>query len=167
MKKIGVLGSGTMGTGIIQVLAQNDFDVVFNARRQSSIDNGLAIVEKNLDRLVTKGKITADEKSAAMDHIHGSTDVNIIKDVDLIIEATTEDMEAKKTLFAQLDKICKPDCIFATNTSSLSITEIAEATLRQERVIGMHFFNPVPAMKLIEIIMGMKTSHDTNLRDLL
>lgn len=164
MKKIGVLGSGTMGTGIIQVLAQNDFDVVFNARRQSSIDNGFASVEKNLDRLLSKGKITADEKSAAMGHIQGSTDLNIIKDADLIIEATIEDMDAKKALFAQLDKICKPECIFATNTSSLSITEIAEATHRQEKVIGMHFFNPVPAMKLIEIIMGMKTSHDTKIK---
>ena len=163
LKKIGVLGTGTMGAGIIQVLALNDFDVLLTARRQTSVDNGITQVEKNLDRMVAKGKLTELEKKAAMEHIHGSTDIHIVKDADLIIEATTEDMEAKKALFRQLDEICRPGVILATNTSSLSITDIAEVTKRPDKVIGMHFFNPVPAMKLVEIILGMKTSHETKI----
>lgn len=162
MKKIGVLGTGTMGAGIIQVLAQNGYEVVMRARRQESVDKGLATVEKNLDKMVAKEKITADEKAAIMGRIQGSTDIEIIKDADLIIEAATEDMEAKKALFKELDELVKPEAIIATNTSSLSITEIAAATGRPDKVIGMHFFNPVPAMKLVEIINGLTTSEETN-----
>jgi len=161
MKKIGVLGTGTMGAGIIQVLAQNGFEVVLRARRQTSVDKGIATVEKNLGRLVDKEKITPDEKQAIMGRIKGSTDIEIIKDADLIIEAATEDMEAKKALFAELDALCKPEAIIATNTSSLSITEIAQATNRPDKIIGMHFFNPVPVMKLVEIILGLGTSEET------
>ncbi|MBQ7245844.1 MAG: 3-hydroxybutyryl-CoA dehydrogenase [Firmicutes bacterium] len=162
MKKIGVLGTGTMGAGIIQVLAQNGYEVVMRARRQESVDKGLATVEKNLDKMVAKEKITADDKAAIMGRIQGSTDIEIIKDADLIIEAATEDMEAKKALFKELDELVKPEAIIATNTSSLSITEIAAATGRPDKVIGMHFFNPVPAMKLVEIINGLTTSEETN-----
>ena len=140
MKKIGVLGTGTMGAGIIQVLAQNGFEVVLRARRQTSVDKGIATVEKNLDRLIAKEKLTAEEKSVIMGRVHGSTDIEIVKDADLIIEAATEDMEAKKALFAELDALCKPEAIIATNTSSLSITEIATATGRPDKIIGMHFF---------------------------
>ena len=161
MKKIGVLGTGTMGAGIIQVLAQNGYEVVMRARRESSIEKGLATVKKNLDKMVAKEKITAEEAEAVFERIHGSTDINIIADADLVIEAATEDMEAKKALFAELDKLCKPETIIATNTSSLSITEIAAATGRPDKVIGMHFFNPVPAMKLVEIIKGLTTSEET------
>ncbi|MDD2295162.1 MAG: 3-hydroxybutyryl-CoA dehydrogenase [Eubacteriales bacterium] len=161
MKKIGVLGTGTMGAGIIQVLAQNGFEVVLRARRQTSVDKGIATVEKNLDRLIAKEKLTADDKAEIMGRIKGSTDIEIIKDADLVIEAATEDMEAKKALFAELDALCKPDAIIATNTSSLSITEIATATGRPDKIIGMHFFNPVPMMKLVEIIMGLATSDET------
>ena len=161
MKKIGVLGTGTMGAGIIQVLAQNGYEVVMRARRESSVEKGLATVNKNLDKMVAKEKITAEEKEAIMSRITGSTDINIIADADLVIEAATEDMEAKKALFAELDALCKPETIIATNTSSLSITEIAAATNRPDRVIGMHFFNPVPAMKLVEIIKGLATSEET------
>lgn len=161
MKKIGVLGTGTMGAGIIQVLAQNGYEVVLRARRQTSVDKGIATIEKNLDRLIAKEKMTADEKAVIMGRIQGSTDIAIIKDADLVIEAATEDMEAKKALFAELDELCKPETIIATNTSSLSITEIAAATKRADKVIGMHFFNPVPMMKLVEIIKGLATSEET------
>ena len=161
MKKVGVLGTGTMGAGIIQVLAQSGYEVVLRARRQTSVDKGIATVSKNLDRLVAKEKITAEDKEAIMGRIQGSTDIEIIKDADLVIEAATEDMEAKKALFAELDALCKPETIIATNTSSLSITEIAAATNRPDRIIGMHFFNPVPMMKLVEIIKGLATSEET------
>ena len=161
MKKVGVLGTGTMGAGIIQVLAQSGYEVVLRARRQTSVDKGIATVEKNLEKLVTKEKITADEKVKIMSRIHGSTEIEIIKDADLVIEAATEEMEAKKVLFAELDALCKPETIIATNTSSLSITEIAAATNRPDKIIGMHFFNPVPMMKLVEIIKGLATSEET------
>jgi len=161
MKKIGVLGTGTMGAGIIQVLAQNGYDVVLRARRQTSVDKGIATITKNLDKMVAKEKITAADKDAIMGRIQGSTDIAIVADADLIIEAATEDMEAKKALFKELDELCKPDTILATNTSSLSITEIASATNRPDKIIGMHFFNPVPAMKLVEIIKGLATSEET------
>ena len=161
MKKIGVLGTGTMGAGIIQVLAQNGYEVVLRARRESSVEKGIATVSKNLDRLVKKEKITEAEKAEIMGRITGSTDIEIVKDADLIIEAATEDMEAKKALFAELDELCKPETIIATNTSALSITEIAAATNRPDKIIGMHFFNPVPMMKLIEIVKGLTTSEET------
>jgi len=161
MKKVGVLGTGTMGAGIIQVLAQSGYEVVLRARRESSVENGIATVNKNLEKLVAKEKITAVDKDAIMARIKGSTDISIVADADLIIEAATEDMEAKKALFAELDKLCKPDTIIATNTSSLSITEIATATNRPDKIIGMHFFNPVPVMKLVEIIKGLATSDET------
>ncbi len=160
--KIGVLGTGTMGAGIIQVLAQNGYEVVMRARRQESVDKGIATVEKNLAKMVSKEKMTEDEKNEIMGRIQGSTDISIIKDADLIIEAATEEMESKKALFKELDELVKPEAIIATNTSSLSITEIAAATNRPDKVIGMHFFNPVPAMKLVEIINGLNTSEETN-----
>ena len=161
MKTVGVLGTGTMGAGIIQVLAQNGYNVVLRARRQTSVDRGIATVEKNLDRLIKKEKITEADKAEIMGRVHGSTDIAIIKDADLVIEAATEDMEAKKALFKELDELCKPETIIATNTSALSITEIAAATKRPDQVIGTHFFNPVPAMKLLEIVMGLQTSEAT------
>lgn len=161
MKKIGVLGTGTMGAGIIQVCAQKGYEVVMRARRETSIEKGLATVKKNLDRMVAKGKMEQAEADEVFSRIHGSTDINIIADADLVIEAATEDMEAKKALFAELNTICKPETIIATNTSSLSITEIAVASGRPDKVIGMHFFNPVPAMKLVEIICGLTTSEET------
>ena len=161
MKKIGVLGTGTMGAGIIQVLAQNGYEVVLRARRQTSVDGGIATVEKNLSKLVAKEKITEEEKATVMSRIQGSTDIAIVKDADLIIEAATEDMEAKKALFKELDELCKPETIIATNTSALSITEIAASTGRADKIIGMHFFNPVPMMKLVEIVRGLSTSDET------
>ena len=159
--KVGVLGTGTMGAGIIQVLAQNGYEVVLRARRETSVEKGIATVTKNLQRLCDKEKISEEEKDAALARIKGSTDISIVADADLIIEAATEEMESKKALFKELDELCKEGTILATNTSSLSITEIAAATSRPDKVIGMHFFNPVPMMKLIEIIKGLATSDET------
>ena len=161
MKKIGVLGTGTMGAGIIQVLAQNGYEVVLRASRQTSVDKGIATVTKNLDKMVKKEKITEADKEEILSRVQGSTDISIVKDADLIIEAATENMEAKKALFQELDELCKPEAIIATNTSALSITEIAAATNRPDKIIGMHFFNPVPAMKLVEIVKGLTTSEET------
>ena len=160
--KVGVLGTGTMGAGIIQVLAQYGYEVYFRARRQTSVEKGLANVTKGFEKMVSKGKITEEEKEEMMSRIHHSTDIDIVKDVDLIIEAATEEMEGKIAIFEELDKLCDKDTIFATNTSSLSITRLAAATGRPDKVIGMHFFNPVPQMKLIEIIRGLSTSDETN-----
>lgn len=161
MKTIGVLGTGTMGAGIIQILAQNGYNVVLRARRQTSVDRGIATVEKGLAKLVKKEKITEADKAEIMGRVKGSTDIQIIKDADLVIEAATEELESKKALFKELDELCKPEAIIATNTSALSITEIAAATGRPDKIIGMHFFNPVPAMKLVEIIKGLTTSDET------
>lgn len=161
MKKIGVLGTGTMGAGIIQVLAQSGYEVVLRARRQTSVDKGIATIVKNLDKLMKKEKITEADKNDILGRIHGSTEIEIVKDADLIIEAATENMEAKKALFKELDELCKPETIIATNTSALSITEIAAVTGRPDKIIGMHFFNPVPAMKLVEIVKGLTTSEET------
>ena len=127
MKKIGVLGTGTMGAGIIQVLAQNGYEVVLRARRQTSVDNGIATVTKNLDKMVKKEKITEEQKNEILSRVHGSTDIEIVKDADLIIEAATENMEAKKALFKELDELVKPEAIIATNTSSLSINSSEKA----------------------------------------
>ncbi|MGN0705823.1 MAG: 3-hydroxybutyryl-CoA dehydrogenase [Lentihominibacter sp.] len=161
MKTIGVLGSGTMGAGIMQVCALAGYNVVQRSRRQTSVDGGRATVEKKLAKLVAKEKLTQEDMDAAMARISGSTDLEIMKDADFIIEAATEDMEAKKALFKDLDELCKPECIIATNTSALSITEIAAATGRPDKIIGMHFFNPVPAMKLVEVVKGLATSEET------
>ncbi len=161
MMKIGVLGTGTMGAGIIQVLAQNGYEVYMRARRQTSVDGGMAKIEKNLSKMVAKEKITEDQKAEIMGRIHGSTDIEVVKDVDLVIEAALEEMESKKALLAQLDELVRDDVIIATNTSSLSITELASATKRPDKIIGMLFFNPVPVMKLVEIIKGLATSEET------
>ena len=141
MKKIGVLGTGTMGAGIVQVLAQNGYEVVMRARHQESIDKGMAKVEKNLSKLVKKEKISEEDKAAALGRISGSTELSIIADVDLVIEASTENMEAKKALLKEVDELTKPECIIASNTSSLSITDIAMSTSKPDKVVGMHFFN--------------------------
>lgn len=161
IEAVGVLGSGTMGSGIIQVLAQNGYEVYYRSRRQESVDSGLETVKKNLEKMVRKERMTEEEKDKALSLIHGSTDMEILRGVDLVIESTTENMEAKKALFKELDKLMDEDVILATNTSSLSITEIAYETNRPDKIIGMHFFNPVPVMKLVEVIKGLMTSDQT------
>lgn len=160
--KIGILGSSTMGRGLIQHIANCGFDVVFRARRQESVDQALVYIEGQYDFMISRGWLAAEKKDENLARIKGSTDINIIKDADFIIEAATEDMEVKKELFRELGKLCRPDIVLATNTSSLSITEIASVTENPERVLGMHFFNPAPVMKLVEVIPGYNTS-DTSI----
>lgn len=158
--KVTVLGSGTMGSGIVQVLALNGHDVILRDLEESFVAKGLALITKNLEKLVQKEKITADVKAQALSRIKTTTKLSDAADSDLVIEAAVEIMEIKKKIFKELDETCKPSAIFATNTSSLSITEIASATGRPDKVIGMHFFNPVPMMKLVEIIRGIATSDE-------
>lgn len=162
MKKIGVLGAGTMGAGIAQVLLQGGYEVAMRARRQTSIESGKAKIEKNFSKMVTKEKISEADKTEFLSKLQISTELDIFKDSDIIIEATTENMEAKKELAKQIDEVCKEGAIFATNTSSLSITEIAACMKHPEKVIGMHFFNPVPVMKLVEVIKGFATDESVN-----
>ena len=161
MKRIGVLGAGTMGAGIIQVLAQSGYDVVFVERSEELADKGMASVAAGLSKLVKREKITEQEKEDILGRIEKSTDMKAFGDADMVIEAAAENMDAKKAMFRELDEVCGPDTITATNTSALSITEIAAVTKRTNKVIGMHFFNPVPAMKLVEVINGLSTSKET------
>ncbi len=159
--KIMVLGAGTMGAGIVQTAAQAGFEVIVRDIKQEFVDNGIAGINKILGKNVDKGKMTAEDKAAVMGRISGTVDMAAAADCDLVIEAALEVMEIKKTIFKELDAICKPSCILASNTSALSVTEIAAATGRADKVIGMHFFNPVPAMKLVEVIRGANTSQET------
>jgi len=161
MSKVCVLGAGTMGAGIAQTFASNGFQVVIRDIKQEFVDNGLAIIEKNLSRLSSKGKITTEQAAKILSNVLGTVDITEAKDCILIVEAAVENMEIKKTIFAELDKVCEKDTIFATNTSSLSITEVAATTSRPDKVIGMHFFNPAPVMKLVEVIKGITTSDAT------
>ncbi len=160
MKKIGVMGTGTMGSGIIQVCAAAGYDVVIRSSKQEYIDGALAKIDKNLSKMVSREKITEEDKAATLGRISGGTTFDVLADCDLIIESSTENMDKKKELFSELDKVCKDNAILATNTSALSITEIAAVTSRPAQVIGMHFFNPVPAMKLVEVVKGIATSDE-------
>ena len=156
--KIFVLGSGTMGTGIVQTFAQAGVEVTM---RERTPGKGMKIIVKGLDRQVKRGRMTEEEKEEILSRIISAQELEAAKDADIVIEAAVEEMNLKKELFAQLDKICKPETILATNTSSLSITEVAGVTNRPDKVIGMHFFNPVPVMKLVEVIKGIATSEET------
>lgn len=158
--KIYVIGTGTMGSGVVQAFAQANQPVVMKSRTQASLDKAVAKISKSLAKLVDKGKVTQDYMDTTLANISTTTDYATFADADLVIEAASEDMNLKKEVFTELDKICKPETIFATNTSSLSITEIAACTNRPDRFIGMHFFNPAPVMKLVEVIKGQKTSDD-------
>ena len=160
MKKIGVMRTGTMGSGIIQVCAAAGYDVVVRSSKQEYIDGALAKIDKNLSKMVSREKITEEDKAATLGRISGGTTFDVLADCDLIIESSTENMDKKKELFSELDKVCKDNAILATNTSALSITEIAAVTSRPAQVIGMHFFNPVPAMKLVEVVKGIATSDE-------
>ncbi len=159
--KICVIGSGTMGNGIVQAFATKGHQVVIKGHRQESMDKAMASLDKGLSKLVEKGKMTGEDKDKAMANISTTLSYEDVKDADLVIEAIVEDMKVKETVFKELDAVCNEKTILATNTSSLSITEIASFTKRPEKVIGMHFFNPVPIMKLTEIITGQKTSDET------
>jgi 3-hydroxybutyryl-CoA dehydrogenase len=165
MKKITVIGAGTMGNGIAHVFAQNGFEVSLVDISEESLAQGLATIERNLNRMVEKGAIEAQTARTAISNIQSSTDLKkAAGQADLVVEAATENRELKKGIFKQLDTYCGPDTILATNTSSISITEIAAVTGRPEKVIGMHFMNPVPIMKLVEVIRGYSTSDSVTKR---
>jgi 3-hydroxybutyryl-CoA dehydrogenase len=161
IKKVAVVGGGTMGNGIAHVFAQSGFDVVLIDQSKDLLDKALGVITKNLGRLVKKEKITQEDADAALAHIAQSTDLGDAKDADLVVEAVFEDRDLKKKIFTELDEKCKKDAVLATNTSSIPITEIAGVTKRPAQVIGMHFMNPVPMMKLVEVIRGIATSDDT------
>lgn len=161
MKKVCVLGAGTMGAGIAQAFAVKGFEVVLRDIKDEFVERGLAGINKALSKMVEKGKMEEAAKEEILSRITGTVDLNMAADCDLVVEAAVENMKIKREIFAELDRICKPETILASNTSSLSITEVASATKRADKVIGMHFFNPAPVMKLVEIIRGMATSQET------
>lgn len=161
MEKIFVLGAGTMGAGIAQAFAAKGYEVILRDIKDEFVDKGLAGIKSNLERLVKKEKISEEQMEDILSRVTGTIDMNLAEDCDLVVEAAVENMEIKKQIFAELDKICKPETILSSNTSSLSITEVGAATNRPDKVIGMHFFNPAPVMKLVELIRGMATSDET------
>ena len=160
--KIAVLGAGQMGNGITQVAACAGYEVVMIDIKQEFVDRGVSAIEKSLAKLVSKERMSQTDADAARARISTAIDRSACHDVDLAIEAVPEILDLKLSIFAELDEICKDECILASNTSSISITEIAAATSRPDKVIGMHFMNPVPIMKLVEIINGKETSEETN-----
>ncbi len=161
IKTVGVIGAGTMGNGIAHVFARCGYSVVLLEVEQRFLDRGLAAITKNLEREAAKGKITADEQKAALARIRPVLDRKELAGCDLVVEAASERFEIKEELFRALDALCRPEVILASNTSSISITKIAAQTRRPEKVIGMHFFNPVPMMKLVEVVRGLATSDET------
>jgi 3-hydroxybutyryl-CoA dehydrogenase len=161
IKSIGVVGAGAMGHGIAQVSAQIGCNVIMRDVEESFVERGMKGIDKFLSKSVEKGKMTTEDKDAAMGRICGTTKMEDLKDVDFIIEAVIEDLDLKKRVFLELDELCRPEVILASNTSSMSLTEIATATKRPDKVCGMHFFNPVPLMRLVEIIRGYMTSDET------
>ena len=161
LKKVGVVGCGLMGSGIAQVCAQIGCDVLVTETSQELLKRGIGRIEKFLDDGIKRGKVTEEKKKEVLGRIRGTTDMSEFKDREIVIEAVIENMEAKKEVFRRLDEIVQPNAILATNTSSLSVTEIATATRRPGKVIGMHFFNPVPIMKLVEIVRPETTDEET------
>ena len=159
---VGIVGAGTMGNGIAQACAVSGIQVVMVDIAQAAVDKGLATIGKSLERLLQKDKISEADKTAALARIQGSTDYDALKGAQLVIEAATENHELKNKILKQLDALLAPEVIIATNTSSISITQLAAVTQRPERFVGMHFFNPVPMMALVEIIRGLQTSDATH-----
>jgi 3-hydroxybutyryl-CoA dehydrogenase len=161
IKKIGVVGAGTMGNGIAQLAALIGCDVVMRDVEERFVQNGLKNIDRFLTKSVEKGKMAEDQKQAVLGRIQGTTSMADLAEVDFVIEAVIEDINLKRSVFKELDGICRADVVLATNTSSMSVTEIAVATQRPEKVVGMHFFNPVPLMRLVEIIRGFHTNDET------
>jgi 3-hydroxybutyryl-CoA dehydrogenase len=161
IKTIGVLGAGVMGNGIAQVAAQAGYNVVMRDIEERFVEGGIKNIDKFLAKTVEKGKMTADDKAKIMGRIKGSTKMEDMKDADYVVEVVVEVMDVKKKVFAELDEITKPGVILSSNTSSMSLTEMATAVKRPDKVVGLHFFNPVPLMRLVEVIRGMRTSDET------
>jgi 3-hydroxybutyryl-CoA dehydrogenase len=168
IRRVGVVGAGTMGNGIAHVFARSGYEVILCDVQQSFLERALETIAKNLDREVGKNKITVADKDSAMARIQPVTERSRLADCDFVIEAATEKFETKTEIFRDLDRQVRPDIILASNTSSISITKLAAVTKRPDKVIGMHFFNPVPVMKLVEVIRGLATSQETfeTVRDL-
>ena len=161
IKRVGVTGAGTMGNGIAHVFARGGYSVTLCDVEQRFLERGIATITKNLEREVAKNKITIDDKASALKKIEPVTDRSKLADCDFIVEAATEKFEIKTEIFRDLDRLARPEVILASNTSSISITKLAALTRRPDKVIGMHFFNPVPVMKLVEVIRGLATSQET------
>jgi len=161
IRRVGVVGAGTMGYGIAHVFARGGYSVVLCDVEQRFLERGIATISKNLEREVGKGKISEEEKASALKKIGTVTDRSKLGECDFIVEAATEKFEIKAEIFRELDRVARPEVILASNTSSISITKLAALTKRPEKVIGMHFFNPVPVMKLVEVIRGLATSAET------
>ncbi|HEX9377337.1 MAG TPA: 3-hydroxybutyryl-CoA dehydrogenase [Actinomycetota bacterium] len=161
VQKVGVVGAGIMGSGIIEVIARSGQDVVFVEISDEKVASGRGAVEKSTGRALDKGKLTEADREGILGRITGGTDVEAVAEVDLVIEAATEDLEIKKELFAAFDRLTRDDVILATNTSSLPIAELAAQTNRPDKVVGMHFFNPPPVLKLLEVVRGLQTSDET------
>ena len=161
IKKFGVVGAGQMGNGIAQVAAQAGIEVIMHDIAEKFVEHGMSVIKKNLQRSVDKGRMEQADMDAVLGRITTTTELAAMKDVDIVVEAATENEKIKLDIFAQLDEICPKDAILASNTSSISITKIAAATKRPEKMIGMHFMNPVPVMKLIEVIKGLATNDET------
>jgi len=161
VKKIGVIGAGQMGHGIALVAAKSGFDVVLRDIKDEFVNKGLSKIERFLDKSIEKGKISVDEKKDVLSRVNGTTKLEDLKNVDLVIEAIFENIDVKKQLFKDLDKVCDKKTIFASNTSTIPITDLASVTSRPEHFIGMHFMNPVPIMKLVEVIRGLRTDDQT------
>ena len=161
IQSVGVVGAGTMGNGIAQVFAASDFQVLLYDINEDQVQKGLSTIINSLDRLINKEKITEDDKQNTLQNIRLCSSLEELSDVELIVEAASESLDIKSEIFKQLDGICKPATILATNTSSISLTRIARETQRPEKVIGMHFMNPVPLMKLVEIIRALQTDDET------
>ncbi|MDY6970564.1 MAG: 3-hydroxybutyryl-CoA dehydrogenase [Spirochaetota bacterium] len=161
IKNFGVVGAGQMGNGIAQVAASTGYNVIINDIKDEFIENGISTISKNLDRMVKKEKITAEDKKNILSGIKGTTKIDDLADADIIVEAATENVGIKLEIFSKLDNICKKEAILASNTSAISITRIGSATQRPDKIIGMHFMNPVPMMQLVEIIRGLPTSDET------
>jgi 3-hydroxybutyryl-CoA dehydrogenase len=159
-QRVGVVGLGTMGAGIAEVFARTGLSVVAVEADERAVERGRGHLENSAGRALARGKLTQPEHDALLAQVTYATDLNALADVDLVVEAVPEHLELKRAIFTQLDKICKPDAILATNTSSLSVTEIAVATGRPGKVVGMHFFNPAPVMKLVEVIRSVVTEQD-------
>ncbi|MDS4010592.1 MAG: 3-hydroxybutyryl-CoA dehydrogenase [Defluviicoccus sp.] len=160
IRKVGVVGAGTMGNGIAQVFATAGYNVVMRDIKDEFVARGLATIRKSLERMASRAKITPEAKDAALGRIETTTEMNALADSDLVIEAALEDVSVKVQIFRELDSIVKPGGILATNTSSISVTKVAAATKRPDHVIGMHFFNPVPMMQLVEVIRALQTSDE-------
>jgi 3-hydroxybutyryl-CoA dehydrogenase len=168
IQRVGVIGAGTMGNGIAHVFARSGYSVVLCEVEQRFLDRGMETIGKNLDREVAKSKISAEDKAATLKRVEPAVGRGKLADCDLVVEAATEKFEIKAEIFRDLDQLCRPEIILASNTSSISITKLGALTKRPDKVIGMHFFNPVPVMKLVEVIRGLATSNETyeTVRDL-